>query len=216
MGALGLHHSEIKLAAFDLDGTLLEDDSSWAAIHRHFGTPERGAESLKLYTEGKIDYKEFMHRDISSWPSGLTRSEVEEILSGYRLRHEAPAAINGLKERGIDLAIVTSGIDILAEKVANDLGIQHWVANGLRFDSNGVLRPNGIGRVDPSRKDVAYRRLLRNLHTSSSQTIAVGDTIYDVSFLKSARMGFMLDHSTPLEVPGVFHIRKLTDILSFL
>jgi len=206
----------ILLAAFDLDGTLLEDDSSWAAIHRHFGTPERGAASLKLYTAGRIDYREFMRRDISCWPRGLTKREIEGILAGYRLRTEAPAVVRGLRERGIDVAIVTSGIDILAENVAEDLGIEHWVANGLKFDSMGILQRTGVGRVDPRRKDVAYLRLLESLRISSNRTIAVGDTIYDRSFLRSARMGFILDHSKRLEVPGAYHIRKLTDILAFL
>ena len=55
-----------RLAGFDLDGTLLEEDSSWAAIHRFFGTTRESQQSLKLYSEGKIDYKEFMRRDIAA------------------------------------------------------------------------------------------------------------------------------------------------------
>jgi phosphoserine phosphatase len=207
---------KILLASFDMDGTLLEEDSSWAAIHRHFGTPEKGLASLELYTRGKIDYKEFMRRDISSWPSGVTRQEIEGILFKYRLRPEAPVVVEGLRERGIDVALVTSGIDLLAERVAADLKIEHWVANGLRFDRRGVLQPAGVGRVDPRRKDMAYRRLLRRLHLKSKQTIAIGDTIYDLAFLKSARIGFMLAQTTAIQEPGIIQIHRLTDIFSHL
>jgi HAD superfamily PSPase-like hydrolase len=204
--------SEILLAGFDMDGTILEEDSSWVALHKHFGTVEKGRASLKLYSEGKLDYLEFMRRDISSWPSGLRKTDIVDVLSGYRLRREAPEVVDGLRCRGIDIALVTSGIDILAEMVARELGIRHWTANGLRFDGDGTLMKEGIGRVDPTRKDRAYMKLLAGLGIDSKQTIAVGDTVYDLAFLRSARLGFMLAHSTHVDDPGIIHIEKLTDI----
>jgi len=206
----------VLLAAFDLDGTVLEHNSSWVAIHRHFGTEHKGAASLRLYTEGKIDYREFMRRDIASWPNGVTRSEVVRILSGYKLRREAPKVFDELKARGIETALVTSGIDILAKEVAERLGIDYWLANGLRFDVNGRLLPKGVGRVDPTRKDVAYSRLLSKLRIPSKSTIAIGDTIYDLAFLKSAGLGFMLAHTTRVPDPDIIHIDKLTEIFDHI
>jgi phosphoserine phosphatase len=205
-----------RLAAFDLDGTLLEEDSSWAALHRFFGTTRESQASLKLYSEGKIDYIEFMRRDIAAWPKGVTLAEVEAILSGYRIRREAPETLRLLRGRGIEPAIITSGIDILAEKVAEELGVNHWIANGLRFDSSGKILPTGIGRVDPTRKDLAYLSVLRSLKVNAKETIAVGDTIYDLAFLKSAGMGFLLAHSTRVDDPGIIHIEKLTDIFKHI
>jgi phosphoserine phosphatase len=70
--------------------------------------------------------------------------------------------------------------------------------------------------VDPFRKDRAYRRLLRGLGLNSKQTIAVGDTVYDLAFLKSARIGFMLAHTTRVDTPGIIHIDKLTDIFAHI
>jgi len=207
---------DVRLAAFDLDGTVLEHNSSWVAIHRHFGTEHMGAASLRLYTEGKIDYREFMRRDISSWPKGVGRDEITSVLSEYRLRREAPAVFEELRSRGIRTALVTSGIDILAKQVAKDLFIDHWLANGLRFDSRGRLMPRGVGRVDPTRKDLAYKRLLRRVRIPSKKTIAVGDTIYDLAFLKSAGLGFMLAHSTRVPDPEIVHIDRLTEIFDYI
>ena len=204
--------SKIELAAFDLDGTILEHNSSWVALHKHFGTEHEGAASLRLYTEGKIDYREFMRRDISSWPRGVTRGEIKKVLSDYRIRKEAPGVIDELRKRGIDIALVTAGIDMLAREVARDLGIGHWVANGLRFDRSGKLLPSGVGRVDPTRKDLAYGRLLGKLKVDPKKTIAVGDTIYDLAFLKSAKLGFMLAHTTRVPDPEIIHIDRLTEI----
>ena len=202
----------LRLAALDMDGTVLEEDSSWVALHKFFGTTDRGRASLKLYTEGRISYREFMRRDIAAWPRGVTLAEIEAVLSGYKVRREAPEMLRELKTRGMEAALVTSGIDILAKQVSEELGIRHWVANGLRFDSRGKLLPDGIGRVDPTRKDRAYRRLLKSIGIPPKSTIAVGDTLYDLAFLKSARMGFLLAHTTRVEDPEIIHIEKLTDI----
>jgi len=211
-----LTRPRILLAAFDMDGTVLRHDSSWAAVHRRFGTEHRGAASLKLYSEGKINYREFMRRDIASWPKGVTRRQVEEILSGYVLRDDSRYTIDELRRRGIKTALITSGIDILAKKVAEDLGMDHWVANGLRFDRAGVVQPEGVGRVDPTRKDRAYLRLLKKLGVPSDRTIAVGDTVYDLRFLKSAALGFMLAHTTRVDDPNVIHIEALSEVLGHI
>ncbi len=207
---------EILLAAFDLDGTLLEHDSSWVALHRHFGTTHLGEASLRLYSQGKIDYKEFMRRDIGSWPKPVTREQIDAILSNYRVRKEAPKTLGELEGRGIEIALVTSGIDILARKVAQELGIEHWVANGLRFDKQGRVLPHGIGRVDPTHKDRAYLKLLKRLGIPKEKTIAVGDTVYDLAFLRSAGIGFMLAHTTRVDDPRIIHIDRLTDILQHI
>jgi len=199
-----------------MDGTILEEDSSWVALHRHFGTTRTGKRGLKLYTDGKIDYTEFMRRDIASWPKNLAIDEVDRILSKYRIRKEAPETVNRLKDLGAKVTLVTSGIDILAERVARDLGIESWVANGLETTSSGRLAGTGIGRVDPSRKDIAYLRLLRRLGIRRENTIAVGDTIYDLRFLKSARMGFYLTEKGKVPDDSLIPIGRLTDIFRHL
>lgn len=205
-----------SLAALDMDGTVLEHNSSWTAIHRAFGTEHLGAASLRLYTEGKIDYREFMRRDIASWPKGITRKQIEGILSGYKIRREAPDMIAELKAMGMKTALVTSGIDILARDVVGDLKMDYMLANALRFDRQGVLLPDGIGRVDPTRKDLAYLKLLKKVGIPPKRTIAVGDTIYDLAFLKSAGMGFMLAHTTRVDDPEIVHIDSLTEVLDHI
>jgi phosphoserine phosphatase len=138
------------------------------------------------------------------------------ILSEYKIRREAPKVFDELRARGIKTALVTSGIDILAKEVAEELAIDHWVANGLRFNSKGILLPTGVGRVDPTNKDRAYARLLSNIAIPPKSTIAVGDTIYDLAFLKSAGMGFMLAHTTRVPDPDIIHIDRLTEIFDHI
>jgi HAD superfamily phosphoserine phosphatase-like hydrolase len=97
-----------KLAGFDMDGTLLKEESSWAELHRHFKTMSHGKRALKLYSEGKIGYEEFMRRDISSWPANLHINEVENVLSAYTIREEAPRTLQRLRAQGFEIALVTA------------------------------------------------------------------------------------------------------------
>ena len=157
-----------------------------------------------------------MRRDISSWPKGVSREEIEEVLSKYRVREEAPRTLARLRRRGIQTALVTSGIDLLARMVAKELKIDHWVANGLKFDSKGVVQREGVGRVDPTRKDLAYKKLLTRIGIPRRRTIAVGDTVYDLAFLKSAGLGFMLAHSTRVSDPEIIHIDSLAEIFDHI
>ena len=41
-----------ELIAFDMDGTLVEEDSCWGVLHRHFGTQEGARRNLRAYERG--------------------------------------------------------------------------------------------------------------------------------------------------------------------
>src|SRR5438445_11761920 len=116
-----------------------------------------------------------MRRDIASWPKNLAIDEVDRILSNYKIRKEAPETVNRLKDLGAKVTLVTSVIDILAERVARDLGIDSWVANGLETTSRASLAGTGIVSVDPPTSDIAYVRLLRRLAIRRQLTRALGD-----------------------------------------
>jgi hypothetical protein len=77
---------KFRLVAFDLDGTLTVEVSSWQSLPRFFGTERSGEVGLKDYELGKISYEEFMRRDIACWPKGLKIDSVERILSTSTLR----------------------------------------------------------------------------------------------------------------------------------
>jgi phosphoserine phosphatase len=180
-----------KLVAFDMDGTLVKGNGSWVRIHRHFGTLEIGDRNLRDYEEGKIDYEEFMKRDISAWLSKkrVHLSTIERILSDFQLVDDAGYVIEKLKERKIIPVVITSGIDLLARKVADKLGIVHFFSNSLQVDKNGYLTGEGILGVDPTKKDLILKKICRKLGVKKEESIAVGDSKYDSSLLKSAGLG---------------------------
>jgi len=208
--------AKYKLIAFDLDGTLLVQKSSWNAIHEYFGTTSIARQTYDLYCKGIIDYKEFMKRDIAAWPKPLHISKISEILSKIDLREEAKEVIDAIHRKGIESAIISAGISLLANSVAKELGIKYVYANELCTDENGFLTGDGIMKVDLMFKHLALLDLVESLGLSLSECITVDDSINNSNFLQIAGLGFYLGRKNIASKLGVKTIRSLRDILYYL
>ncbi len=187
-----------KLVAFDMDGTLVEGDSCWGVLHRHFGTQGAARKNLDAYERGEIDYPEFMRRDISLWKPSPHISQIERVLEGFKLKPNAAEVLVGICEKGYQTAMITGGLDLLAEKVAAMLGVKHVLANGLEVDEQGRLTGEGIFRVDPCFKHEVLDKLARELGFTLRECVAVGDSKYDVNFLKHAGFGVAIGNDMEL------------------
>jgi phosphoserine phosphatase len=204
----------IRLAVLDMDGTLLEEKSSWAKIHHHFGTTEVGMEGFEQYERGLIDYGQFIEHDVAAWPRATHISEIDRILSDYTLKRDARGTVDRLKKE-MHVVMVSAGLDLLAKRVAADLGIEHWMANSLNTDSQGRLSGGGKGHVDPSRKELVFEDTLSRFALTRNEAIAVGDSVYDLSILRAARVGFlMVEGEQPPVEKGIVPIRNLSEIFS--
>lgn len=205
-----------KLVAFDLDGTLLVGKSSWWKLHEYFGTVELSLGNMKDYEEGKIAYDEWMKRDIALWRPRPHITTIEKILLDYTLAPNAEHVIGTLRERKLDVAIVTTGLDILANSVASKLHVPNVMANGLVLDENGYLTNRIVFNVDLFGKHKAFIRLVKKIGIPRSQCVAVGDTKYDVNFLKSAGLGIACKKDRDLANVADVVITDLEELLNFV
>jgi len=205
-----------KLVAFDMDGTLLVGKSGWWKLHEYFGTIESSLGNMKDYENGKITYDEWMRRDIALWKPKPHITTVEKILLDYTLAPHAEHVITTLRERKLQVAIVTSGLDIVANSVASKLGVPNVIANGLALDENGYLTNRVIFNVDLFEKHKAFSRLIKKIGIPRSQCIAVGDSKYDVNFLKSAGLGIACKKDSDLINAADAVITDLEELLNFV
>jgi len=187
-----------RLVAFDMDGTLIEQDSSWWAIHQHFGVEKEARQNLEAYERGEIDYPEFMRRDIKLWQPTPHISQIERIFADFKMAPNAADVVAEIHRRNYKIAIITGGIDVLAEKVARRLKIDHVLANGLEVDERGYLTGEGIFRVEPYMKHEALMRLIGELDLTLAECVAVGDSKYDANFLKHAGLGVAIGEDVAL------------------
>jgi len=179
---------KFKMIAFDLDGVLVEEPSAWWTLHHAFGSFEASKENLLAYEMGAIDYPEFMRRDIRLWGSRTTY-EVEDVLLKFTLSESAAEICDLLHQRGYELGIISAGIDILARAVSEKLRIDIWIANGLQVDGQNCLTGEGIFRVELKAKEKALNELVKPLGVSLSDVVGVGDSKYDLSFMRACGAG---------------------------
>ncbi len=187
-----------NLIAFDMDGTLVEEDSCWGVLHRHFGTQEGARRNLGAYERGEIDYPEFMRRDIALWKPVPTLEEVRRVLTPHRLAPNVERVVGEIRRRGYQTVVITGGLDLLAEEVVRKLGIRSVFSNGLAADEKGRLIGEGIFRVEPRFKHKVLAGLVDELGISLQQCVAVGDSKYDVNFLKHAGLGVAIGTDSEL------------------
>jgi len=172
--------------AFDLDGTLVKERSSWRKLHEFFGSEGQGDTALLQFERNEITYSEFMERDISRWPKGIKGTVIDRILSDCQIAEGAIDIFTYLRARGIKTAIISSGLRSLASWVAKELRADVWLANDLEVDRNGFLTGRGVLVVDPRRKGELLTDILRGMGLKRENVMAVGDTRFDSSFFAAA------------------------------
>ena len=177
----------LKLVLFDMDGVLVDAPSSWVTIHRHFGVSND--ENARRFFDNDIDEAEFMRSDIKLWRNvkpDLSVSDITGILDAEPLMNGAVETVAALRERGIRTAIISGGIDVLAERVASLTGIDCAIANGLEADREGMLTGEGVLRVRIKDKSECALKIMKMFNVGRSECAAIGDGPSDISLFSSA------------------------------
>lgn len=185
-----------RFAAFDLDGVLVDTVSSWVWVHDYFNV--NNDHSLHAYFKGEIDYEEFMRRDIALWLSKKEKiklQDIQEILTTAPLIHGAKELLTKLKENSVKTAIISCGIDILANRIAQELGIEFVVANGLEIDGESFLTGEGILRIELADKGKPLKKLLKVNGVESENCVAVGNSYSDVRMFEVSGLGIAFNPS---------------------
>lgn len=180
----------VDLAAFDMDGTLIPVESSWAEVHRHFGSTNDRA--LSDFLANRIDDREFIRSDVRLWwkyRPELTLEEISRILEDVPLMPGAEELFDSLHDHGIRTAIVSGGLDLLAARLGRMLRIDHVLANGLVARSNGRITGEGIVRVPIKGKEQVLAGLQRELGIDPEHTASVGNSEIDVGLFRRSRIG---------------------------
>jgi phosphoserine phosphatase len=159
-------------------------------VHAHFGA--ENAEGLRRFMAYEIDDLEFVRTDVRIWwqhRPDLAIDDLEAILARAPIMPGARVLIDGLRARGVRTAIISGGIDLLAHRVARELGIDLVLANGFRVHADGRLTGEGIVRVPIHRKEDVLADLQARLGIDPSETASVGNSEIDVGLFRRSRVG---------------------------
>ena len=170
--------------AFDCDGVLADNGSSWQAIPDGFGTENK--QMLAKFIAQEIDDDEFMADDVAKWMEAKGRIHKDDIArcyGGIRLMTGAREVVGRLQEKGVMVAIVSSGVDIFVGMIAAMLKVDDWVANGFDWDEDGWMNGPAPSRVLSFEKGIMVDKLRRINGFSSERIVSVGDSGSDLSMM---------------------------------
>jgi phosphoserine phosphatase len=177
----------VELVVFDMDGVLIDVGSSWVMVHRHFGVENEA--SLRAYLNGEFDDREFIRRDASLWlrrKPKIRREDFEAIFRDPPFMPGVEATLGTLRAEGIAVAIVSGGVDVMAENVARRLGIRHWAANGFVYDDEGHITGEGVVRTPLNDKALPIIGFADELGIGLERVLSVGNSLPDVSMFEAA------------------------------
>ena len=139
---------------------------------------------LDRFLRGEVSDEEFMADDIGLWKSvqpDIHRDELMRCYQGVKLMTGAKELVEALQERGIIVAIVSAGVDLLIGSIAQLLKVDDWVSNGFQYDEDGFLLDDGLVRVPAHHKEDMVAKMVRIHKLDPSEIVSVGDNHTDLS-----------------------------------
>ncbi|MCE4619722.1 MAG: HAD-IB family phosphatase [Desulfurococcales archaeon] len=183
-----------------MDGVLVKIRSSWEYLHKYFGVLKQAREIMKKFEAGEISYMEWMEEDTSLWIRARGQVHITElirVLEKVPIDEHAPLVARELHKRGVMIGIVSGGIDLLARRVAREIGADVWIANKLLFDKRGYLVPGGAPLVGVDKRR-AVKRILGEYGISPSNAMFVGDSKWDATAMRVVGYPVAYGDSCPL------------------
>ena len=182
--------SAFKLAAFDMDSTLINieciDELADAA-----GRKAEVAAITEAAMRGEIaDFKESLRRRLALL-KGVPASALEDVYSNrLRLNPGAEALMAALHAGGLKTLLVSGGFTFFAERVQSRLGMHFMRSNVLeivdgRLTGQVVAQPWG-DICDGAEKKRMLLETCSGLGIALTQAIAVGDGANDLPMMGTA------------------------------
>ena len=94
----------LKLAVFDLDGTLKQARDPYVYLHERVGVAEEGKALIATGMAGKLDYEEWLRRDAALW-LGTPQARIEQWFREDAYVPGARETVTALRERGVKVEI---------------------------------------------------------------------------------------------------------------
>ena len=173
---------DVRLVVFDVDGTLTRHSSIWWRLHELFGTTKEGRLYFDQYFSGEITYEQWANYDVALW-AGEPVSKVMDAVAATKLVPGVRETISTLCEHGIKTAILSGGLDIMADDIAQRAGIEFVLTNKLGH-KDGILTGTVENTIGWAEKAKFIHTILDHFGMTLEETAFVGDGRNDMSVLK--------------------------------
>ena len=176
----------IKLVVFDLDNVII-DGEAIDEIGKLANVEDEIAEITEKAMQGEIDFETSI-KDRVQLLEGTSIEEIEELADELPLMDGASETIACLKEKDVDVVIISGSFDVVAEKVKEKLGVDKVYTNSFTVE-DGKLTGEVTGPLVSGSKLDVLKDHVDDAGISLDEVVAVGDGANDISMIESAGCG---------------------------
>jgi len=189
------HSPHYKLVVFDLDGTLTAERSIWEYIHKKLDKWYGYAEKYQSqFLQGKISYKQFCGLDAQVW-RGMGVDQLRDIVRAVPFNPGVDELTSLLKELGLRLTLVSSGLSLLSEWVEEKYGFDYAVSNRLLHEDD-ILTGEVEIKVNYDRKAEWVQSITDIFRIRNDDIIAIGDSVGDMEMFEMAGYSISFNSSS--------------------
>ena len=176
-----------KLACFDMDSTLIEQEVI-VELAKTAGIGEQVEAITEAAMRGEMDFDESFAQRVALL-QGIPTSVLDEICSRLTLSTGALATIRALKALGYHTVLVSGGFTYFARYIAEQLGIDEIHANSLDIEEGEVTGHIQLPIVNGAKKAAIVAHTAERLGITMSQVVCVGDGANDLPMMALADLG---------------------------
>ena len=176
-----------KLACFDMDSTLIEQEVI-VELAKTAGIGEQVEAITEAAMRGEVDFDESFAQRVALL-KGIPTSVLDDICTRLTLSTGARTTITALKALGYHTVLVSGGFTYFARYIAEQLGIDEVHANALDIDEGEVTGHVQLPIINGAKKAAIAEHTAERMGIDMSQVVCVGDGANDLPMMALADLG---------------------------
>jgi HAD superfamily phosphoserine phosphatase-like hydrolase len=208
-----------KVIFFDLDGTLIEENS-WYAFNLYFGMSETEDQTLlNWYSRGIITYDEWdkIIVKILRDKNQCTLEKVNEFVKTIVPRPEVIDLIKACKEKGYTTIILSGTMKQIAENFRERVGIDlSYTTSEIMFSDEGAFETINNEKDEGLAKLRIYEKLCEEHGVNPEEVLYVGDSRNDLEIFQKTKKGILIGNYEKLKPFAARQITNLNEVIELL
>lgn len=184
-----------KLACFDMDSTLIEQEVI-VELAKTAGIGEKVEAITEAAMRGEMDFDESFAQRVALL-KGISIDVLDDICSRLTLSMGARTTISALKTLGYHTVLVSGGFTYFARYIAEQLGIDEVHANALDIEEGEVTGHVQLPIINGAKKAAIVEHTAERLGIEMSQVVCIGDGANDLPMMSIADLGVAY-HAKPI------------------
>ena len=136
--------AERKFLIMDVDSTLIQQEVI-ELLAAYAGKRDEVTAVTEAAMRGELDFAQSLHARVAVL-AGLPAAVVDSVRAEVKLSEGAAELVAAFKAAGHVVAVVSGGFNQILRPIAEDLGLDYWIANELEI-VDGALTGKVLGDV---------------------------------------------------------------------